>query len=82
MKPQVRVEDFLDWLFSDSDDAKQLGVRVVQTLKSKGTFTITTRQLFEECGYIPVHILDNKEEFEDDDEFEPNEVELINYLNI
>jgi hypothetical protein len=77
MKPQVRAEDFLDWLFSDSDDAKQLGVRVIKALNSKGTFTITTRQLFEECGYIPVHILDNKEEFEDDDEFEPNEVELI-----
>jgi hypothetical protein len=77
MKPQVKAEDFLDWLFSDSDDAKQLGVRVIKGLNSKGTFTITTRQLFEECGYIPAHILDNKEHFEDDKEFEPNEVELI-----
>jgi hypothetical protein len=34
--------------------------------------------LFDECGYIPVHILENKDEFEDDDEFEPSEVELIN----
>jgi hypothetical protein len=77
-KPRVRKEELLDWLFSDSDDAKQLGVRVIEALNSKGsTFTITTRQLFEECGYIPVHILDNKEEFEDDDEFEPNEVELL-----
>jgi hypothetical protein len=77
MKPQVRAEDFLDWLFSDSDDAKQLGVRVIKALNSKGTFTITTRQLFEECGYIPAHILINDEEFHEDDEFEPSEVELI-----
>ena len=48
-----------------------------KALNSKGTFTITTKQLFEECGYIPVHILQNKEEFEDEEEFEPSEVELL-----
>lgn len=76
-KPRVSSEDFLDWLFSDSDDAKQLGVRVIKALNSKGNFTITTKQLFDECGYIPVHILQNKEDFEDEEEFEPSEVELL-----
>ena len=77
-KPRVTSGDFLDWLFCDSDDAKQLGVRVIKALNSKGTFTITTKQLFDECGYIPVHILQNKEDFEDEEEFEPSEVELVN----
>jgi hypothetical protein len=75
--PRVRKKELLDWLFSDSDDAKQLGVRIIRQLLEKGTATITARQLFEECGYIPAHILINDEEFHEDDEFEPSEVELI-----
>ena len=77
-KPQVRKEELLDWLFSDSDDAKQLGVRIIQQLHDTGSATITTQELFDECGYIPAHILLNDEEFEEGDEFEPSEVELIN----
>jgi hypothetical protein len=78
VKPKLRKEELLDWLFSDSDDAKQLGVRIINQLQQNGTATITTRQLFDECGYIPAHILLNEEEFHEDDEFEPSEVELIN----
>lgn len=78
MKPQVRKEELLDWLFSDSDDAKQLGVRIIKQLQDTGSATITIQELFDECGYIPAHILLNDEKFEDSDEFEPSEVELIN----
>lgn len=76
-KPQVRKEELLDWLFSDSDDAKQLGVRIIKQLHDKGSATITIQELFNECGYIPAHILLNDEEFEEGDEFEPKEVELL-----
>jgi hypothetical protein len=77
MKPQVRKEELLDWLFSDSDDAKQLGVRVIKQLNDKGSFTITIEELFDECEYIPAHILRNEEDFEEYEEFEPSEVELL-----
>lgn len=77
-KPQVRKEELLDWLFSDSDDAKSLGIRIIKQLKDTGSATITIQELFDECGYIPAHILLNDEEFEEGDEFEPSEVELIN----
>ena len=77
-KPRVRKEELLDWLFSDSDDAKQLGVRVINQLRDTGSFTITTQDLFDDCNYIPAHILLNDEEFHEDDEFEPKEVELVN----
>lgn len=77
-KPQVRKEELLDWLFSDSDDAKSLGIRIIKQLKDSGSATITIQELFDECGYIPAHILLNDEEFEEGDEFEPSEVELIN----
>lgn len=77
IKPKVRKEELLDWLFSDSDDAKQLGVRIIQQLHDKGSATITIQELFEDCNYIPAHILINDEEFHEDDEFEPSEVELL-----
>lgn len=77
-KPKVRKEELLDWLFLDSDDAKQLGVRIIKQLKDTGSATITIQELFDECGYIPAHILLNDEEFEEGDEFEPSEVELLN----
>lgn len=77
-KPKVRKEELLDWLFSDSDDAKSLGIRIIKQLKDTGSATITIQELFDECGYIPAHILLNDEEFEEGDEFEPSEVELIN----
>jgi hypothetical protein len=77
VKPRLRKKELLDWLFCDSDDAKQLGVRIINELRDSGTSTITARQLFEECGYIPVHILINSEEFHEEDEFEPSEVEFI-----
>lgn len=77
MKPQLRKEELLDWLFSDSDDAKQLGVRIIKQLKDTGSASITLEELFNECGYIPVHILLNDEEFQEGEEFDPSEVELL-----
>lgn len=77
-KPQVRKGELLDWLFSDSDDVKQLGVRIIDQLNDTGSAVITIQELFDECGYIPAHILINEEEFEEGEEFEPKEVELIN----
>lgn len=78
MKPQVRKEELLDWLFSDSDDAKSLGIRIIKQLKDSGSASITIEELFDECGYIPAHILLNDEEFEEGEEFDPSEVELLN----
>jgi hypothetical protein len=78
MKPQVRKEELLDWLFSDVHDIHQLGVKIFKQLQDTGSATITIQELFDECGYIPAHILLNDEEFEEGDEFEPSEVELIN----
>lgn len=77
LKPRVLREDFLNWLFSDSDDAQGLGVRVMKELMVNGTSTTSVDELFYECGYIPAHILDNSEMFEEDQEFDPSEVLLI-----
>lgn len=78
LKPRVYRGDFLEWLFSDSEEAKDLGVRVIRGLEKRGSFSIDAQMLFDECGYIPAHILDNSDMFDEDQEFEPSEVILIN----
>jgi hypothetical protein len=71
---KVTTTDFLSWYFSDPSDAHAIGYEVISTLKSNGVFTISVRDLFDNCGYIPGHIcVDNKEEIE----YEPSQVELI-----
>lgn len=81
-KQKVRKSTFLNWFFSDKDDAQLMGNRVKNTLinSKDDTFTITTRDLFNECGYIPEHItVDyNKDSTDDPKEFSPGDCFLIN----
>jgi len=74
MKNQVTKSRFLSWYISDSDDAYDIGRDVISALKNKGTYTINVKELFDSCGYIPAFICVNN----DEGEYEPNEVELIN----
>lgn len=76
MKNQVTKSSFLDWYFSDSDDAHTMGYDVISDLRNEGSFTISVEELFNRCGYIPQHIcVDNKDLH---NEYDPSEVELIN----
>jgi hypothetical protein len=74
MKNKVTKSAFLDWYFSDSEDIESLGERAYQGLMYDDEFHITTRDLFNECGYIPQHICVKK----GNAEYDPSEVELIN----
>ena len=77
MKPQVKKEDFLDWYFSDRDDILTLGEDLVAKLIKNGKVSIDIEEVFyNNCGYIPV-TLTNAKGYNEDHEFEPNEVELI-----
>ena len=76
MKNQVTKSSFLDWYFSDSDDAQMMGYDVISSLRDEGEFIITTQDLFDRCGYIPQHIcVDNND---GDNEYDSSQVELIN----
>jgi len=74
MKNKVKASKFLEWYFSDSDDAKSIGNRVIESLQCDGTFTINVQTLYDECGYIPQHIC---EDADGKDEYEASEVLLI-----
>lgn len=73
-KNQVTASSFLEWYFSDSDDVLTLGDRTIEELLKNGTFTITTKELFERCGYIPQHICEDSSGGE---EYHSFEVEFI-----
>jgi len=75
MKNKVTKSSFLDWYFSDSDDAQTMGYDVISSLRDEGEFIITTQDLFDRCGYIPQHICENND---GDNEYDSSEVELIN----
>jgi hypothetical protein len=77
MKPQVKKEDFLNWYFSNRNDKLSLGFDLVEILIKKGIVCIDVEEVFYMwCGYIPV-TLTNAKGYNEDHEFEPNEVELI-----
>jgi hypothetical protein len=49
----------------------------MKELMVSGTSTTSVDELFYECGYIPVHILENSDMFDEDQEFDPSEVVLL-----
>lgn len=74
MKNKVTESAFLNWYFSDSDDAKTLGERAIESLLSEGVFNVDARTFFDECGYIPQYIC---EDADGDEEYSTDEVQLI-----
>jgi hypothetical protein len=74
MKNQVTKSRFLSWYFSNQCDAISIGYEVISALNEDGKYAINVNELFDCCGYIPAFICVNN----DDGEYEPNEVELIN----
>lgn len=83
IKLKVTKAEFLDWYYSDSDDTLILGKNILSQLKSDGEASITVQDLFDDCGYIPTHIVSNQEDMIDDDadddevDEDKYEVELI-----
>lgn len=74
MKNKVTSTAFIDWYFSDNSDIDIIGQRIINDLMTDGKVTLTARQLFDECGYIPQYICENPN---GDDEYEPSEIEFI-----
>lgn len=76
-KNRVTASSFLQWYFSNSEntnDAESIGNRAIASLNCEGSFNISVRILFDECGYIPQHIC---EDADGDNEYDPSEVCFI-----
>lgn len=72
-KNKVTKSSFLDWYFSDIDVVESFSNNTIADLKRDGKTTLTARQLFDDCGYIPQFIC----EIDGDDEYNSTEVEFI-----
>lgn len=85
-KNQVTASKFLKWYFSDADNVREFGNRALNQLKSFGFITINARELFDECGYIPQFICEERndewnEDWGNEKVYYPEEIEFINDLN-
>lgn len=76
----IKASKFLGWYLSSSDDMTYIAARTVEELRITGKFNITVEELFDECGYIPSHICENK--IEGLEEYDPTDLTFINDLNI
>lgn len=63
---KVRASKFLSWYLSDADDYCNLGSKISDMLFNKGTASISVVDLFNDCGYIPADICDQKIDGVDD----------------
>lgn len=77
-KYKVLKSKFLGWYFTDKDDAQIMGHRIRSLMleDKEGSVTITANQIFQECGYVPHHIIENFNGCTEE-EIYPDECELI-----
>jgi len=76
----VNQKDFIEWALSDPDDIKAIGQRIYEALLTENYGKITVRELFDECGYLPSHIVhtyDTNYDMEDIEEIDPSDCKLI-----
>lgn len=71
---RVTESRFLEWYFQDQDDLVAFARGILEELSVSGKSIITTKTIFDTCGYIPSHICES--EF-DNEEYQPHEVRLV-----
>ena len=77
-KIKVTEESFLNWYFSDDNDKLVFANNAIAELKTHGKVLQTVQTLLDNCGYVPGFIAEAGEGVDESDEYEPEEVELIN----
>ena len=61
---EVRVDDFLDWVYSDRDEHTELGNQMIKELQATGKASLTLDDVWQGLGYIPTSKISNLEEIE------------------
>jgi len=77
-KVNVKIDRFVDWYFSDSDDKQIFANNLIEELKAGEKVVTTVQGLLDMCCEIPNYIteLDGIEEYEDK-VYDPEEISLI-----
>lgn len=61
MKNLVDKKTFLNWYFQHNDDILTVGNMIVDKLEENDVATISIKEIFDTCGYIPYHIINDYE---------------------
>ena len=61
---QIKVDNFLDWVYSDRDEYTELGNQMVKELQATGKASLTLDQIMEGLGYLPTSKIENFEDIE------------------
>ena len=59
---KVKASKFLNWYFSDSDDFVIFGMKSVDCLFENGNISLSIVDIFNDCGYIPSYICEQKDD--------------------
>ena len=59
---KVKASKFLDWYFSESDDYIAFGMKSAMELFENGKTSVSVVDIFNDCGYIPSYICEQKDD--------------------
>lgn len=74
MKNKIKESKFLEWYFQNRDDLMIFAESILFELKKYGKSSLTTKKLFDKCGYIPSHICEDTSVIT---EYDPSEVYFL-----
>lgn len=60
----IKIDDFLDWVYSDRDEYTELGDQMIKELQATGKASLTLDDIMQGLGYLPTSKIENFEEIE------------------
>ena len=74
----LKKKKFVNWMLDDDEDLLAQAEFMKESLIEDGKFSITTKELIEQAGYVPVWLCENAKEIEKQEDIE----DISDYDNI
>ena len=79
---KVSFKDFMSWFFSQEEDYMGFAQEAVDTINREGSVTYTPQDMLDRAGYVPGHLVQGATEEQEDEEFDPSEITLVESSDI
>jgi hypothetical protein len=79
---KVSFKDFMSWYFSQEEDYMGFAQEAVDTINREGSVTYTPQDMLDRAGYVPGHLVQGSTEEQEDEEFDPKEITLVESSDI